>query len=358
MPLLSSSFVGGLSAFKKDDINFETIKSISDNYNIIIDLVNNMVSLNNAIKNSGEMTYIMSFPAIAQAYKDGIVTMGQAYYALSNIGGVTSSMFENMFTYLYGEEKSEQDIFSKALQGINNVISQITTDNIEKFTKQTKDVENFAKAINSIDLSKAQSLNNLIDSINLLANNMGNLDGLTEAIAVKLASVLERLTSELNSTKETFNKAERIQKARNEFIQKAITRVEDTMKNPILVRVGVDDEQNKNNTGGTPNNSDKGTPGNSGGSGGSGGSTGLSVQDPPRSNSNNNQFRKENTPEPKSSNTKSKYNINGVKTNNETKNNFNNITSNIRSTMVSVFEEMIYKYNLDGNTARGNARPS
>ena len=358
LPLLSSSFVGGLSAFKKDDISSETIKSISDNYNIIIDLVNNMVSLNNAIKNSGEMTYIMSFPAIAQAYKDGIVTMGQAYYALSNIGGVTSSMFENMFTYLYGEEKSEQDIFSKALQGINNVISQITTDNIEKFTKQTKDVERFAKAINSIDLSKAQSLNNLIDSINLLANNMGNLDGLTEAIAVKLASVLERLTSELNSTKETFNKAERIQKARNEFIQKAITRVEDTMKNPILVRVGVDDEQNKNNTGGTPNNSDKGTPGNSGGSGGSGGSTGLSVQDPPRSNSNNNQFRKENTPEPKSSNTKSKYNINGVKTNDETKNNFNNITSNIRSTMVSVFEEMIYKYNLDGNTARGNARPS
>lgn len=359
LPLLSSSFVGGLSAFKKDDINFETIKSISDNYKIIIDLVNNIVSLNNAIKNSGEMTYIMSFPAIAQAYKDGIVTMGQAYYALSNIGGVTSSMFENMFTYLYGEEKNEQDIFSKALQGINNIISKITTDNIEKFAKQTKDVENFARAINSIDLSKAQSLNNLIDSINLLANNMGNLDGLTEAIAVKLASVLERLTSELNSTKETFNKAERIQKARNEFIQKAITRVEDTMKNPILVRVGVDDEQNKNNTpSDTPNNSDKGTPGNSGGSGGSGGSTGLSLQDPPSYNSNNNQFRKENTTEPKSSNTKSKYNINGVKTSDETKNNFNNITSNIRSTMVSVFEEMIYKYNLDGNTARGNARPS
>lgn len=358
LPLLSTSFVGGLSALKTDNISFEAIKYISENHKIIIDLINNMVSLNNTIKNSGEMTYIMSFPAIAQAYKDGIVTMGQAYYALSNIGGVTSSMFENMFTYLYGEEKSEQDIFSKALQGINNVISQITTDNIEKFTKQTKDVENFAKAINSIDLSKAQSLNNLIDSINLLAKNMGNLDGLTEAIAVKLASVLERLTSELNSTKETFNKAERIQKARNEFIQKAITRVEDTMKNPILVRVGVDDEEKKNNTGGTPNNSDKGTPGNSGGSGGSGGSTGLSVQDPPRSNSNNNQFRKENTSEPKSSNTKSKYNINGVKTNDETKNNFNNITSNIRSTMVSVFEEMIYKYNLDGNTARGNARPS
>ena len=356
LPLLSTSFVGGLSALKTDNISFEAIKYISENHKIIIDLINNMVSLNNTIKNSGEMTYIMSFPAIAQAYKDGIVTMGQAYYALSNIGGVTSSMFENMFTYLYGEEKSEQDIFSKALQGINNVISQITTDNIEKFTKQTKDVENFAKAINSIDLSKAQSLNNLIDSINLLAKNMGNLDGLTEAIAVKLASVLERLTSELNSTKETFNKAERIQKARNEFIQKAITRVEDTMKNPILVRVGVDDEEKKNNTpGGTPNNSDKGTPGNSGGSGGS---TGLSVQDPPRSNSNNNQFSKENTPEPKSSNTKSKYNINGVKTNDETKNNFNNITSNIRSTMVSVFEEMIYKYNLDGNTARGNARPS
>ena len=358
LPLLSTSFVGGLSALKTDNISFEAIKYISENHKIIIDLINNMVSLNNTIKNSGEMTYIMSFPAIAQAYKDGIVTMGQAYYALSNIGGVTSSMFENMFTYLYGEEKSEQDIFSKALQGINNVISQITTDNIEKFTKQTKDVENFAKAINSIDLSKAQSLNNLIDSINLLAKNMGNLDGLTEAIAVKLASVLERLTSELNSTKETFNKAERIQKARNEFIQKAITRVEDTMKNPILVRVGVDDEEKKNNTGGAPNNSDKGTPGNSGGSGGSGGSTGLSVQDPPRSNSNNNQFRKENTTEPKSSNTKSKYNINGVKTNDETKNNFNNITSNIRSTMVSVFEEMIYKYNLDGNTARGNARPS
>lgn len=359
LPLLSCSFVGGLSAFKKDDISFETIKSISDNYKIIIDLVNNIVSLNNAIKNSGEMTHILNFPVIAQAYRDGIVTMGQAYYALSNIGGVTSSMFENMFTYLYGEEKNEQDIFSKALQGINNIISKITTDNVEKFAKQTKDVENFAKAINSIDLSKAQSLNNLIDSINLLANNMGNLDGLTEAIAVKLASVLERLTSELNSTKETFNKAERIQKARNEFIQKAITRVEYTMKNPILVRVGVDDEQNKNNTpSGTSNNSDKGTPGNSGGSGGSGGSTGLSLQDPPSYNSNNNQFSKENTSEPKSSNTKSKYNINGVKTSDETKNNFNNITSNIRSTMVSVFEEMIYKYNLDGNTARGNARPS
>ena len=100
LPLLSTSFVGGLSALKTDNISFEAIKYISENHKIIIDLINNMVSLNNTIKNSGEMTYIMSFPAIAQAYKDGIVTMGQAYYALSNIGGVTSSMFENMFTYL------------------------------------------------------------------------------------------------------------------------------------------------------------------------------------------------------------------------------------------------------------------
>ena len=359
-PLMINAYVNALQKLggkSAENIDFEVIAKTQDKYLLIRNIVNDLVSINNAMANGGDFASIKMFPVVAESYKRGLVTMGQAYQALNEIGGSSASMFDNLFNSLYGSENQEQDVFSKALQGINSVIEKISQDSLDKFHKQTEDITNFTKAINSVDLAKVNSLTDLTDSLNQLAANMGNLDGLTEAIAVKLAAVLDKLTAELRVTKDTFATAERIQKQRNEFVNKAIARVENTMKNPLVVRVGLEETEENSTSTTSGNNKDRGT------SGGGGGSTVTSPGNPvglqtPESTSTpaDNQFKNNKTTGENTSKAK-KYEVNGVKTQ-ASQNNFGNITSTIRTTVRSVFEEMIYKYNLDGNTARGNARPS
>lgn len=359
-PLMINAYINALQKLGgklAENIDFEVIAKTQNQYLLIRNIVNDLVSINNAMANGGDFTSIKMFPVVAESYKRGLITMGQAYQALNEISGSSTSMFDNLFNSLYGSENQEQDVFSKALQGINSVIEKISQDSLDKFHKQTEDITDFTKAINSVDLAKVNSLTDLTDSLNQLAASMGNLDGLTEAIAVKLAAVLDKLTAELRVTKDTFATAERIQKQRNEFVNKAITRVENTMKNPLVVRVGLEETEENSTSTTSGNNKDRGT------SGGGGGSTVTSPGNPvglqtPESTSTpaDNQFKNNKTTSENTSKSK-KYEVNGVKTQ-ASQNNFGNITSTIRTTVRSVFEEMIYKYNLDGNTARGNARPS
>ncbi|MBO5003875.1 MAG: hypothetical protein J6D03_01155 [Clostridia bacterium] len=347
------NFINGLTQFNDDKfamIDFENMVRLNKFSDTIIQTTRTISSIDAIIKSSENMVGINNFANISKQYKLGIMNMAEAYKSLIDFNNGSASMFESLKDSLF-EQGSGQDIFSKALQGINRVMSEISQDSLDKFHTETEDVSEFTRVINSVDLAKVNSLTGLTESLNKLAVNMGNLDGLTEAIAVKLSAVLDKLVIELKSTKDTFNTAERIQKERNEFVRKAIQEVENTMKNPLLVKVGLDDSSNNSGGTGTGGVNDRSTPP-SGGS--TGGSSPISIQEPIVDRSKEDKP----LPAPQQQQTNAKqYNINGIKTQ-QSKNTYQNISSQLRSTVASVFEEMIFKYNLDGNKAKGNAKPS
>ena len=123
--------------------------------------------------------------------------------------------------------------YSYALNALIDTAAKTSTIDDANFTK----LEKFIKSVNTIKLLNVSSLNKFVTSLNQLANKMGNIDKLTEAIANKLSKVLEKLVERLVHAEQTIVKADEIQKRRHELIQKSVKEVSELMKQPMTIEV-------------------------------------------------------------------------------------------------------------------------
>ncbi len=129
------------------------------------------------------------------------------------------------------------EVLTDGIISINESISNINENALKMFRGQTTQLEKFVKSVNTIKLLNISSLNKFVTSLNQLANKMGNLDKLTEAIANKLSGVLEKLVQRLVHAEQTIVKADEIQKRRHELIQKSVKEVSELMKQPMTIEV-------------------------------------------------------------------------------------------------------------------------
>ena len=129
------------------------------------------------------------------------------------------------------------EVLTNGIISINESISNINENALKMFRGQTTQLEKFVKSVNTIKLLNISSLNKFVTSLNQLANKMGNLDKLTEAIANKLSGVLEKLVQRLVHAEQTIVKADEIQKRRHELIQKSVKEVSELMKQPMTIEV-------------------------------------------------------------------------------------------------------------------------
>ena len=139
--------------------------------------------------------------------------------------------------------------YSYALNALIDTAAKTASIDDANFTK----LEKFIKSVNTIKLLNMSSLNKFVTSLNQLANKMGNLDKLTEAIANKLSKVLEKLVERLVHAEQTIVKADEIQKRRHELIQKSVKEVSELMKQPMTIEVQA--MNNVSSTNGQPENS-------------------------------------------------------------------------------------------------------
>ena len=141
------------------------------------------------------------------------------------------------------------DIIVNGLDGLITKIGEIPEE--DNFKTHVELLERYVKAVNRIDLSKLISLNNLGITLNTLATKMGNLDRLTEALATKIATVLDRLVVELKNAEKTITKADVLQKRRHALIAKATKEVKSIMDQKMLVEIRqVQDDTSPYSTGG------------------------------------------------------------------------------------------------------------
>ena len=120
---------------------------------------------------------------------------------------------------------------------INNTFKGINVKSLLMFKLQNAQLSKFVKTVNTIKLWNLINLNQFVNSLNRLANKMGNLDKLTDAIANKLAKVLDKLVSRLVHAENTIIKADEIQNKRHQLIEQSVNEVSNLMKQPMVVEI-------------------------------------------------------------------------------------------------------------------------
>lgn len=203
---------------------------------------------------------------------------------------------EGMFMLfdVYNEAPKNKDKYMNVLntvKGINTEIANIS--NTEAFKTETEDVSKFTKSINNLDLTRTQAMTSLVNALNVMATKLGGLDKLTDALANKLALVLDKLVAELKLSAKTINKADEIQQKRHAAIKKSILEISTLINKPVEVVVQQKEtnmenqypaQDVKSDTSNTGDHSDESSPG-------SGGTTvsDLTKEDDPNQNNTNKQ---------------------------------------------------------------------
>ena len=169
-----------------------------------------------------------------------ILSYSSALNSLIDTSAKTSSLVNANF-----------DILTNGIISINESISNINENGLSMFKSQSNQLEKFVNTVNSVKLLNISRLNKFVTSLNQLANKMGNLDRLTEAISNKLSKVLEKLVERLTHAEQTIVKADEIQKRRHELIKKSVKEVSALMKQPMTIEVQAMNG-NSGNNGGEP----------------------------------------------------------------------------------------------------------
>ena len=169
-----------------------------------------------------------------------ILSYSSALNSLIDTSAKTSSLVNANF-----------DILTNGIISVNESISNINENGLSMFKSQSNQLEKFVNTVNSVKLLNISRLNKFVTSLNQLANKMGNLDRLTEAISNKLSKVLEKLVERLTHAEQTIVKADEIQKRRHELIKKSVKEVRALMKQPMTIEVQAMNG-NSGNNGGEP----------------------------------------------------------------------------------------------------------
>lgn len=143
------------------------------------------------------------------------------------------------------KDTSKYDNVINAVKGINVEISKVK--NTSQFRTETQDVSKFTRSINTLDVTKAQTMTNLITALDQMARRLGGLDKLTNTLANKLAVVLDKLVRELKISAKTINQADEMQKKRHAAIKDSISKISTLLNKPVEVNVKqVQDTENSN----------------------------------------------------------------------------------------------------------------
>ena len=135
------------------------------------------------------------------------------------------------------------------MSSLSSAMNTVKSNN--KFTAQTEDLSKYVKAVSGVDVRGVDSLIELMQQLNKLGINMGNMDKLTTAITKNLAKVLSEMTEAITKIDKTM-KAEQIrQESRNKEIKQSVGKIAQLMNTEMKVKVSTDDEGNPSSSGST-----------------------------------------------------------------------------------------------------------
>ncbi len=202
-----------LSSLGVNDNDTTVITTITSNLNTMISKLSESITLNTI---SLDAEKVNSFSANVSSFYSSIETLTRAYK-------------------LIPDDLSNYDNVVKAMGGINSKISE--TPNLDSFNAEQKALENYVITLNNLDLTKVQTLSNLMSVMNELATKLGSLDKFTNVLNNKISATLNNLASQIKTSGDIINKADELQKKRHEAIKASIKEIQDIMDKKLIVEV-------------------------------------------------------------------------------------------------------------------------
>lgn len=192
--------------------------------------------------------------------------------------------------------KEDYERIGDGIKYIDDKISQLRdTKQIENLNKE---LSKYVTTINTVKTNNVDSITKLIQEINNLSRNFGNLDKFTEAIAEKLTLQLAILSQKIDESSAVIIKAEEIQEERHRKIKEETAALKKLMDKQLTINIQqVSDVSSLSPTPSTSNNGGSNNGGNNGGTS----SGGVDNRAPGGLDANNTSNQSGKAPEPYSS---------------------------------------------------------
>ena len=165
--------------------------------------------------------------------------------------------------------KEDYERIGDGIKYIDDKISQLRdTKQIENLNKE---LSKYVTTINTVKTNNVDSITKLIQEINNLSRNFGNLDKFTEAIAEKLTLQLAILSQKIDESSAVIIKAEEIQEERHRKIKEETAALKKLMDKQLTINIQqVSDVSSLSPTPSISNNGGGNNSGNNGGTSSSG----------------------------------------------------------------------------------------
>ena len=162
---------------------------------------------------------------------------------------------DELSNYVYnGVNPFDQDAYEKSnlliesIKKTNQTLSNAKGSS--QFNQNTEILKKYVNTINSVDVSRLNTMNSLVNGLNKLANQWPDMGALTNALVEKLTPALNNLVDRLEQAAKTIEKSDESQDKRQKKIDSTISAIKEVMANPINVLVSSDttDSLDDNNT--------------------------------------------------------------------------------------------------------------
>ena len=152
---------------------------------------------------------------------------------------------DELSNYVYnGVNPFDKDAYEKSnlliesIKKTNQTVSNAKGSS--QFNQNTEILKKYVNTINSIDVSRLNTMNSLVNGLNKLANQWPDMGALTNALVEKLTPALNNLVDRLEQAAKTIEKSDESQDKRQKKIDSTISAIKEVMANPINVLVSSD----------------------------------------------------------------------------------------------------------------------
>ena len=214
----------------------ERLKEIFNNLQLIIDKKIWASQIINHVKNP--FIYLCNSLALKEGdVKLWIADNNDVIEDLCN--GCTT--FTNTLVTVYDDLKKiiDHKITTENVNDIADSIDKLLTINFNDngFSNHAETLEKYVQAINSVDVSKIESMTTLAYAVTDLGNQIGNIDKFTNTLANNVSKTLTKLATEINDAKKVINKADQLHEKRQTHIKNSIIEINKLMEKSMVVEI-------------------------------------------------------------------------------------------------------------------------
>lgn len=136
------------------------------------------------------------------------------------------------------EAYEKSNLLIESIKKTNQTLS--SAKGSSQFNQNTEILKKYVNTINSVDVSRLNTMNSLVNGLNKLANQWPDMGALTNALVEKLTPALNNLVDRLEQAAKTIEKSDESQDKRQKKIDSTISAIKEVMANPINVLVSSD----------------------------------------------------------------------------------------------------------------------